>query len=341
MAIESTNELDLFYDTNATRPSVTGVTITENTLNSSKYLSGVRFYSETDVFSVNLTANNVYSNTYSATQVYVNPSQFATDNFTLNNSTSGVTGPASPPHLSNGFTYNGTMTADNTNIWYPDARASAYSVDPFGSGSTVESPSSNYMVYSYGNYAEENSEYFRDERYRLPDGAYNSVPGNILDQWPSGSVLINGNAQVWPNALRYPNTNYTSGYYPAQAGNYSAFSGSQKYLRAFKDAGTPHTNIIMTLGGWAVSAWPYGSIQVEFKLPTQTGWLRGDIPYNVATFTGVDGDGCYVSSLSSGSSFYFSFGSFSTASSGYLVIMRITYTNSGANELQQMQATNW
>jgi len=127
---------------------------------------------------------------------------------------------------------------------------------------------------------------------------------------------------------------------PAQTANYSGFNGNQTYLRAFRQLNVPHTNAIVKFLNWTVSSWPYSNIILEIKLPGQTGWLRGDRPYNMATFTGADGDGCFVESLSSGNEFYFTFGTYSTANSGYMIIMRITYTAQG-NELSYIKIVNW
>jgi hypothetical protein len=338
----STNLLDIFYDDNATRPSIASLTVAQNTLSSSKYLSGVRFYSINDTFDIDLTANNVYRNTYSAQQIIIDPTQFGASSFNLDETDNEASGISDPPNLADPFSYSGTITTSNSNIWNSDARISAYGQDPMGAGSSSYTAYDGYLVLTYGNVADDITEYFRDEYYRLPNGTYNSIPGSITGQWTSSNALANGNAQVWPNLLLYPDTDYTAGYNPAQTADYSGFSGSQVYLRALRDSGTPHTNIIISFSPWTVAAWPYSNIQIEFKLPTQTGWLRGDLPYNNATFTGIDGDGCYVAGSSSGSSFYFTFGGFSTASSGYMVIMRITYTNnSSLTELASLTATNW
>ena len=343
MATASTNKLDIFYDDNPTRPNITSLTVSENTINSSKYLSGVRFYSLTDVFDVNISANNVYRNTYTSDLIFINASQFAAADKILSHSDNDASGVSTPPHREDPFSYSGTIAIVNSDIWSPNARLSAYGTDPMGSGSTFYSSSNNNLVFTYGNESDDINEYFLDEYYRLPNASYDTVPASILNQWNSTNTLTNGKLQVWPNLLMYPDTDYTTGYNPSQSADYSSgFTGDQIYLRALRDSGTPHSNIIITFNPWSVSSWPYSNIEIEFKLPTQTGWLRGDVAYNVATFTGADGDGCYVESQSSGHNFYFTFGGFSTNNSGYMIIMRIKYTsNSGSNELQSLSVTNW
>jgi len=343
LATSSTNKLDIFYDDSPTRPGVTGLAISENMLNSSKYLSGIRFYSINDVFNISLAANNVYRNTFINNLIHINASQFAAVNKTLSHSDNEASGVPTPPDQTDPFSYSDTITVVTSGVWSPNARLSAYGTDPIGSGTTSYSSSDNNMVLTYGNEADDTNEYFRDEYYRLPSASYDSVPGAITGQWNSNSTLTNGKLQVWPNVLIYPDTNYTSGYNPAQSADYSSgFTGEQYYLRALRDAGNPHTNIIITFDPWNVSSWPYSNIKVEFKLPTQTGWLRGDLAYNSATFTGSDGDGCHVASQSSGNDFYFTFGGFSTNNSGYMIIMKITYTNNiTLSELNSLSVANW
>lgn len=335
-----TNKLDLFYDNDPSRPQITNLTVSENMLNSSKYLSGIRFYSIGDIFNLNITASDLYDNTYTDAQIIVNLQDFAADNITLNHLSPGVSGPTNPPTIGDNFNYNGTFTIINEDIWQSNARAVATAYDPFGSSAPFEAPSNNIMINTLNPASTEIEELFIDEIYRLPPGNYNSPPTNITNVWDSSNVLSNGNAQVWPYLLKYPNTDYTTGYMPAQTANYSGFNGNQTYLRAFRQLNVPHTNAIVKFLNWTVSSWPYSNIILEIKLPGQTGWLRGDRPYNMATFTGADGDGCFVESLSSGNEFYFTFGTYSTANSGYMIIMRITYTAQG-NELSYIKIVNW
>jgi len=68
---------------------------------------------------------------------------------------------------------------------------------------------------------------------------------------------------------------------------------------------------------------------IDIKLPTQTGWLSLNKNYDVITYQGVDGDGCLLRSQDQ--NFLFSTGRFSTARSGYVIIVRITINNSSPN----------
>jgi len=341
MATAKTNKIDIFYDSDGTRPAINSISVSENTINSNKYLSGVRFYSLNDIFDISLSSNNIYDNTYSQNQVFIDLHQFAADNQIINNNSPGVTGPSSPPAIGDNFSYSSTFTISQSDKMASDAIVEAYGIDPIGSGPSTQSPSGNYLICTYGNKSTDLEELFLDENYRLPNSNYNSIITNLTGQWNSANLLTNGNSQVWIGKLVYPDIDYTSGYHPSQTANYSSFSGDQVYLRAFKST-TPHTNIILELDGWNVSEWPYNNIEIEIKLPTQTGWLRGDVAFNSADFTGADGDGCYVANRSSGNQFYFTFGTFSTANSGYEIVIRIKYKNNlNLKEITQIRALNW
>jgi len=341
MATASTNELDLFFDNNPNRPSIDNLSISENSITSNKYLSGVRFYSIGDVFNISLSSSNIYDNTYTQNQIIVNLNQFAANNLVLNHNSSGVSGPSDPPAIGDSFNYSSTFTVNNQNIFSDDAIAEAYAEDPFGAGSSIYSSSGKYLILTYNNQSTNTLELFLDETYRLPNDSYDNLISNITNQWNSNNILSNGNLQVWPGLLTYPQIDYTSGYSPAQTANYSSFSGEQIYLRAFK-SDNPHTNIILQFEGWNVSEWPYSNIELEIKLPTQTGWLRGDLPFNSADFTGSDGDGCFVANRSDNNEFYFTFGTFSTANSNFIVVIRIKYkNNSSIKEISKIEALNW
>jgi hypothetical protein len=87
-----------------------------------------------------------------------------------------------------------------------------------------------------------------------------------------------------------------------------------------------------------VSAVGSGNVNVEIKLPTQTGWLDLGTDYVQATFTGADGDGCKTAQ--SGDDWSWTAGSFSTADSGNMVIVRITIRVNSEN-LTQVRERGW
>jgi hypothetical protein len=218
--------------------------------------------------------------------------------------------------------------ANKSNYYDLDTRVTVTLQHPWKSSVNQTSPSENRLYSGYGNISTNTYEYFQDENYRLPSGAYNTIPGSITGQWNSQSLLSNGEALVYNEGVQYPNHNLSSTL-PTGNPNYSTgFSGNQYYYRAFYSS-NPHSNVNLTLvsigGVNDISEVGTGDLNVEIKLPTQTGWLDAKKSYSISDFTGADGDGCLISE--SGNTLNLTFGGFSTASSGYMIIIRLTFRN--------------
>jgi len=95
----------------------------------------------------------------------------------------------------------------------------------------------------------------------------------------------------------------------------------------------------MTINGITLAELLTNQILIDLKLPGQTGWLSLNKNYDVSVFTGSDGDGCLL--ISSGNTFTYSSGTFSTANSGYMVIVRITLPSASVPELTYMEMGGW
>ena len=209
---------------------------------------------------------------------------------------------------------------------------------PWKNSVPAVSPSESRLYNGYGNVSTTKNEYFLDENYRLPYDSYDTIP-TLTGHWNSATTLTDGGALVYNQGVQYPNHNLTSTL-PVGNPNYTGFTGDQFYSRGFYDL-APHSNVVLTLSGLTVathvSPVGTGDLNVEIKLPTQTGWLDGGTDYNAAIFTGADGDGCRVSTT--GSNLSLTFGTFSTASSGGIVIVRITFRNT--NRFVSGMSVNW
>ena len=84
------------------------------------------------------------------------------------------------------------------------------------------------------------------------------------------------------------------------------------------------------------------SVEVYIKAPTQTGWLDLCKDYNFATFTGVDGDGCWVNrDVQSNSDFNFTLGGKFTELSGRMIIVKVVYPDKNSPRVSYMTITNW
>ena len=224
---------------------------------------------------------------------------------------------------------------------------------PGRSNVSDESDSNNLLLDTYGITSDAVNEYFDDENRRLPDNDgsawpdnYDSVPALITGQWTSSAALLDGEAQVFNGGLYYPTIDFTTGYLPAQVGrDYSGFSpGDQVYLRAFYDNGVAHSNGSLEFGNLSgngdIDPVGTGDINVEIKLPTQTGWLDLGVGFNNATFMADDGDGCRNGDAS-GNDYPWICGAKSTSASGYMIIVRVTFRNNLAKYITQIKELGW
>lgn len=321
---QSTNEYKFWYDDdpNALSFSVPP-SISENTLSSNKYLSGVRYYSIGDTFDITYSGSNVYRKCYHITHVSRYQFDGEISMTTVN--------PVSVPHYTDDIGTSNIITIDKTGVYTTDARLTAYLYHPWKPSVNATSPSADMLVATCGGDNDAKHENFCEEDYRLPNGSYNTVPSGITGNWNSQTTLINGQALVYNLRIQSADGahDFTT-YLPAGNPDYSAFSGNQVYLRAFYDS-LAHSSVILTISSIGVSdlgALGTGNVNLEIKLPTQTGWLDAGTDYSAATFTGIDGDGCKVN-MTNGS-ISITFGTFSSINSGGMFIVRLTFRNTNA-----------
>lgn len=338
----TTAQFDVFYDVDAgADPSVNTPTVVENTP-AFRWLSGVKHYSRNSTFDLSCVASDCFDNVYHQTS----PLTFSSSGGSMGSGNiaeddGAVSGLSTPPAIGETMTVtNKLLTVPNSNVRSANARATVTPRDPYGSYSAQQSASENRLIDGFVTTANALNEYFDDENRRLPAGAYDTIPSPITGQWSSGPVLTNGNAQIFGGQLIYPQINYSVGYLPTQATNYSGFTGGQAYYRTFYQT-TPHTNGTLEVPGSGftdISPVGTGNLNVEIKLPTQTGWLDLGVNFSGGSFTGADGDGCRTGK--SGAEYSWSSGSFSTASSGNLIVVRVTLRTSGV-VLTQLREIGW
>jgi len=328
--------LKFFYDNANSRPSLEqDISCDEETLISQKYVSGIRYYSIGDQFRTSLSAYRIFQNTYN--QIPLTLTLPGMRKLDVEYNHPDVTGPQNPPRTGDFFDFNGILTLDEFNEYSINARLHAETFDPFGAGEDGYSGSNNVLVNTFTNGSTDLIEYFRDEIFRLPTDNYDSVPSQRSHIWNSQDHLLNGNALLFDRKLKYANINF-SGYRPAQTANYSGFTGPQTYYRAFYKK-TPRNSGILTINGITLAELLTSKLLIDIKLPGQTGWLSLNKNYDVSVFTGSDGDGCLL--ISSDNTFTYSSGTFSTANSGFMVIVRITLPSASVSELTYMEMGGW
>jgi len=317
--MQITKPLKFFYDNSNSRPALEHeISFTEESIISDKYISGVRYYSIGDMFALSLSAYRMFQNTFN--QIPLKLSFPGIVELDIEYNHADVTGPENPPRSGDFFDFNSILSINEFNEYSINAKLLAETFDPFGDGEKVYTGDNNILVNTYINNSTDLIEYFCDEQFRLPIENYNIIPSFRSGVWNNKSILLNGNALVFNKELYYPSINFSS-HKPAQSANYSGFSGDQVYIRSFYKR-TPKNNGVLTIDGITLPELLTSAIKIDIKLPTQTGWMSLNKQYDVSTFTGIDGDGCLLSFADN--KYTYSSGTFSTANSGFMVIIRIT-----------------
>jgi hypothetical protein len=320
---DQSNNIVIFYDNYATPVTFSLVSVTENQLNSNKYLSGVRHYFSGDRLQIAFTASALYDNTYVMTnQITVNANAYGITQYNVDHTSPGVLN-FIRPQIGTVLNYASAAAINIANIYQITPNIRLTGRDPISTSPIYQGITQNFLINTYSVRSDSKNEYFVDEYHRLPNDTYNNIPLNPLNQWNSRNLLTNGQLQVFNSQLIYPSTNFVGYYQPIQTANYSGFAGVRYYFRAFVDSGIPHNNGAFTIQNFTI---PDTKRKIELKLPSQTGWLDLTKSYNQATFGGIDGDGCLLGV--NNTSFTWTSGSFSTANSGYMIIIRITMTDS-------------
>lgn len=342
---------ELFYDSGATAPAVAITNFNYSSNSFINYLSGVRYLTLNDTVTLNATVNNAFVNTYLQTPIqYVFSAGVPNTSGDLSDPsiTVGPTGTNFVPFNTDSITISRVFTITVPNQQTINGSATVTYSDIYGNSYIGNSASINLLINTYSTTSTGVTESFVDEVYRLLPGIngatstaaaypndYVGIPPTIPagtgnpGNWNSQAVLSNGNAQTFNAQLIYPHQNFTSGFSPPQAGgsNYSGFTSGQVYYRAMISSGNPCSTGTLTIAGITLTDLTQVSpnIKVEMKLPSVTGWLDFSLPFNNGTFTGTTGQGCRTGN--SGSSFGWSVGTFTTATSGFMYILRITLNN--------------
>lgn len=348
----TSQSFEIFYDNGATNPIVTVTSFSVSTSANLNYLSGIRYLTTGDSLQLQATVNNAFVNTYLQTPIqYTFTVGIPTTAGDMSDPsiTVGPTGNNIVPNSTDHITINRVFTITVTNQQTVNQLATISYTNVYGTAFIGTSSPINLLINTYNSPASTNStESFVDEAYRLLPGIngatgsaaaypndYVGIPPAIPPApanpgyWNPQTVLSNGNAQLYNAQLVYPHLDFTTGFSPAQQPgvNYSGFTGGQVYYRAMYAPGNPRSTGTLTIGGINLTDLTQVSpnIKVEMKLPGVTGWLDFSLPFNNGTFTGATGQGCRTGN--SGSAFGWSVGTFTTATSGFMYILRLTLNN--------------
>ncbi len=347
---------EVFYDTSSTVASFTVTPSLAVTITVTRELSGIPSYTIGSQFVLAFVTADTFKDTYQ-TDAFAHSGFTGTTAATIALADSAWDGTVSSPadvldapDLSGGssqFAVNTTVV----DVRSTDARITVTLQKPGRSNVTSLSPSESRLIDTFSDGSTDLDEPFDDENYRLPDydaaehpDNYDEVPGSVTGNWDSTADLIDGEAAVFHGSL-YDPTNIGSsgdfsGFLPVGP-DYSSFTSDAIYLRAFRDSSDPHNSGTIELEGLTVadiSPVGSGNVNVEIKLPTETGWLDLGKIFNLATFLGEDGDGCQTSQSSN--TWSFTFGTVSTANSEFIIIVRVTI-RTATSSISRMRITDW
>ena len=345
----------VFYDTNPTTPSLTGVTIGETGGSvQTKHLSGVEYYINNSRFTVavadidNLnqntakTSNNLYLNftNYGVSDTFQSPLSGGTGN-------ANFTGWTTNYNIQNVSYSNNAFSLSSSNFRYrgTGANVSARPSDTWANGSTVTSSSASILIDTYGTTSTNLVENFDDEN-RRQDSGYNS--GATSGNWNSATALVSGEAMVIGGQLIVPsqatltsggsNANWSS-YSPTAGGsnpNYSSLGAPANYYRTIVDStGLSRAGFTIVFSGNFVSNATNDLLNEHFKIAisriaTTTGGKTGagntdtlkinGAVYNFATFDDGTTNGQIRESSSSGNTVNCTFGGFDCQDGFYMHI---------------------
>jgi hypothetical protein len=316
--IYETDDLIIFADDFEGEMGFKEISITQKELNSSKYLSGIRYYSIGDKLEFKYIAENLFNNTYiKDKQIYFNTEEFGINPEYINYSNDKFIGNKTP-EVGKNISYQNEIILNMDNVYKISPTLYLKAKNSFKEKSVIKKV--DFLINTVTKKSTDTEEIFLDEYYRLPHGSYNSIPSLITEQWNSQNTLTVNDLQVYNGALIYPQGNYTK-YMPVQNINYSTATGIKYYYRAFKND-IPCNNGKFKIDGFSLTD---PNIKIDIKLPSLTGWMSLNTFYNAATFTGNDLDGCLINNISN--SYEWTSGEYSTADSGYMIIIRVTLFN--------------
>lgn len=345
---QTSSTVDIFYDTDAgANPSVSTPVIAEG-VPVFKYLSGVKYYDTGSTWELDLTASNCFDNVYHSTESPVVFSGWPGLSTTaIRYDDTSVTGVSTPPDIDEVMTISNWMLVQSANQMNTDARITATPRDPYGSYTGVQSVSQNILIYSYGTASTDLIEHFRDENYRLPNAAYDTIPASITGQWDSTQSLDiyddETGLQLYLDELYFPTIDFSS-YMPTGNPDYSLIAAevNKTYLRAFRDSSASRASGTLRMTGITKTQLYNRNIRVWIKAPSQTGWLDLTRDYNFSAFTGSDEDGCWVNrDVQSNSDFQFTLGTNYTVNSGDMIVVKIQYPDNTSPRISYMSITDW
>ena len=275
---------DLYYDPDNIIAVLNNLQISENAINSSKYLSGIRYYDLTDSFNISIgNIDNINNLSYPSNFIRLNMSTFfgIADKYVQGDDLTGW----NTNYNNTNAVYSNTEIISINDFRYVGTSGSinAYPID-WHNGSLIHSNNHSLLIDTYLPESDELSEYFTDEDYRT------TINDSVWDSQQSLVSYDSGiHAQVTEGILRVPNINYSS-YNPSSNPDYTGLNSNINYYRNFIDiTNSVHTSASLNISGFTLSDLENSRIELWVFIPGRfTSWCYAHTSstYDSGTFNG-------------------------------------------------------
>ena len=296
----TTNYIEWVNDANSTTHTITNNAITNISLAGQNYVSGVKY-------NTGATANYQFLITHFYKNVYTTATVTCSDNTgrsTIANASMPEIGGDDENKLVS-LTQSINVTANI--LLNQGIQATSSLTHVFKGTATGTTAAAGFLILNpTANNPTETVEYFKNELWRMPSGAFASQSDAVTGSWLSGSHMTGSGTQadglqIYDQKLVSPLNTTNGGNFSAisntESGNpnYSGVSGTRTFYRAFKNAGSAVENASITIAGAGTIILSGGTLgandnlKVFVKTPGKTGWMS---MADAFTFNNVsDGNG--------------------------------------------------
>lgn len=292
---------NIFRDSETLTANISGdLTVYTGTTIQVKQISGVYFYTTNTEWVVNLNGiNYLNSRSYPITKqlMIIDNNFYCASDLTVING-SGLTSWTNSHDNSNAIYNKNNWITDQINgsnwngsgLTNTYATASVYDWSDTIPVSSINSINYNYLIDTYVDYSDRNSEMFRSE-----SGIYPRLMSDCTTSWdftqPLDSYDGGTGLQIIGDRLVYPQYNFNYEPNISSQPNYTTTSGDKSYYRKFETSGPVMYNVIISLSGHNITESDISSGNVKFEISVdKIKWLN--IRYEFFVFDG--GTSCRI-----------------------------------------------
>jgi hypothetical protein len=355
---------EVVVDGDTTATSFASESLFNAAMGSPKKVSGIEYH-QAGTLQYNITINNAYRNTYSASSSAVSFTGYSNTYGTILTAPAQALGPNSgnPALAVSVIGKIATVNSPGKRV-INEALTLATNVlrTVQGTTSSVGGSMPGFLIDNVAPTSTQTFEGFDDENYRLnTNSAYNLVADvtTVSNIWDSIQSLVDGSAghtdglQVIGGKLIFPGSNgsfpsdfrtsfipnastFNNGGTGGSGRNYGGITGTRYFIRKFQQISPTTGNFVMTINGTGGTFVPLTTpltgtnVHVEVKGPSQTGWM--DAYGDFITANWADGNGARSASGGAGRAFGtawgLTIGTKNTSATGGYMLIRISVSDS-------------